>query len=110
MDRMDINQMKKFLIVLTPVFVFLTSGAFAFDQKTIDAARLCHNYVWDIPEFSNLPNAAISVFPSSSDDEGNYVSYWNVNWDDPKVRRAGTCHVKGDAVLNFEDYVKDSQN
>lgn len=101
--------MKKYLVVLTPLIILVTSNAFAFDQKTIDAARTCHNYIWDIPEFADLPNAAISVFPGSFDYDGNYTINWNINWDDPTVRRAGNCQIKGDNVLKFEDYVKDSQ-
>ena len=58
-----------------------------------------------MPEFAGLPNAAISVWPDSVN-EGTYVINWNVNWDDPTVRAAGNCTVKGEKVTGYEDYAK----
>lgn len=81
--------------------------ALSFDRKTLDATKACHDHVWfEIGEFKDLPNAAISAFPGSVDGE-TFVINWNVNWDDPRVRAAGNCTVTGNKVIAFEDYTKE---
>lgn len=98
--------MNKLMISLCMTVLISACGAAqAFDRATTNAAKTCHDHIWDIPEFAELPNAAISVWPSSAN-EGTYVINWNVNWDDPTVRAAGNCTVEGDAVTGFEDYTK----
>ena len=70
----------------------------AFDRETVDALKACHDHVWfDVPEFKDMPNAAVSVWPSS-EDGGTYVVFWNVSWDEPKVRAAGSCTVVGGKI------------
>ena len=87
------------------VLVCASGAAQAFDRATTAAAKACHDHIWEVPDFAQLPNAAISVWPSMVN-EGTYVINWNVNWDDPTVRAAGNCTVKDDAVIGFEDYTK----
>lgn len=78
----------------------------AFDRETVDALKACHDHVWfDVPEFKDMPNAAVSVWPSS-EDGGTYVVFWNVSWDEPKVRAAGSCTVVDGKITAFEDYTK----
>lgn len=80
------------------------SPSFAFDRKMTQALKACHDYLWfQVPEFTDLPNAAISVFPGIWGDD-QYVVFWNVYWDDPTLREAGNCQVKGDEVVGFEHY------
>lgn len=85
--------------------IFAATGAHAFDRQTTDALKLCHDYIWDVPEFKDLPNAAISVFPHSENDDTIIVN-WNVNWDQPTLRAAGNCTVIEGIVEGFEDYTK----
>ena len=93
-------------LVLTLASVALTLPAHAFDRVTIAATRACHDYVWfQVPEFKDLPNAAISAFPGRVDGKTHTIN-WNVNWDDPKVRAAGNCTVINNKVEGFEDYTK----
>ncbi len=93
----------RWLLLLFAVGLIPTAGA--FDRITTDALRMCHDYIWDTPEFKDLPNAAISVFPGSLD--GNtIVVNWNVNWDQPTVRAAGNCTVINGTLEGFEDYTK----
>lgn len=75
----------------------------AFDQLTTEALSLCHNYLWEVPEYEALPNAAISVFPGILEDTVTIV-FWNVYWDDPSVRAAGNCTIIEGSLEGFEDY------
>lgn len=81
------------------------TSAQAFDRQTTNALKACHDYVWEVPEFKDLPNAAVSVFPGSENGNAIVVN-WNVNWDQPTVRAAGNCTVIGGSVEGFEDYAK----
>lgn len=81
-------------------------AAQSFDRETVNALKACHDYVWfEIPDFKDLPNAAVSVFPGIMG-EGSITVFWNVMWDDPIVRAAGNCTTIGGAVEGFEDYTK----
>ena len=51
--------MKPFLVPV--VFASLATSAAAFDRQTTDALQICHDYLWEVPDFAALPNAAISV-------------------------------------------------
>lgn len=88
-------------------FVLIAVSAlpsFAFDRKMTEALKACHDYLWfQVPEFKDLPNAAINVYPGIWGDE-QYVVFWNVYWDDPTVREAGNCQIKGGDVIGFEHY------
>jgi hypothetical protein len=89
------------------LLIAVNQPAFSFDRNTLNATKACHDHVWfEVPEFSKLPNAAISAFPGSVDGE-TYVINWNVNWDDPRTRAAGNCTVMNEKVVAFEDYTKD---
>ena len=79
--------------------------ATAFDRETTNALKACHDYVWSVPDFAELPNAAVSVFPGW-ENENSRVVFWNVYWDEPTVRQAGNCTVIDGAVEGFEDYTK----
>ncbi len=87
------------------VFVFAANAACAFDRQTTNALKTCNHYIWEVPEFKDLPNAAISVFPSSEDGDTIVVN-WNVNCDQPTVRATGNGPVIGGNVEGFEDYTK----
>ena len=87
------------------VFVVVSSAAQAFDRQTTNALKTCHDYLWQVPEFADLPNAAIPVFPASENGDTIMVN-WNVNWDQPTVRAAGNCTVIDGNVEGFEDYTK----
>jgi len=78
--------------------------AHAFDRQTTDALQLCHNYLWEVPKYADLPNAAISVFPGILDDQ-SIVVFWSVYWDEPTTRAAGNCTIIDGAVEGFEDYL-----
>ncbi|MCV6825773.1 MULTISPECIES: hypothetical protein [Halocynthiibacter] len=85
--------------------VIAAGAAQAFDRQTTNALKACHDYIWDVPEFKDLPNAAISVFPGSENGDKIVVN-WNVNWDQPAVQAAGNCTVISGNVEGFEDYTK----
>ena len=77
------------------------TAAQAFDRETTNALKACHDYLWDVPEFDGLPNAAISVWPASVD--GNVITVnWIVDWTDPDVKAAGKCSFAGGEVIGFE--------
>ena len=83
--------------------VLAATGAAAFDRETVAALSACQDYLWDVPDYSNLPNAAISVWPASVD--GNVTKiYWAVDWTDPDVKAAGQCGYAGGEVINFEQF------
>lgn len=99
----------KFLTKAAIVFSVILSSpvsAQSFDRETVNALKACHDYVWsEVPEFKDLPNAAVSVFPGIIDGESITV-FWNVMWDDPTVRAAGNCTSISGKVEGFEDYTK----
>lgn len=94
----------KALITATILAIGFASSAHAFDRQTTDALQLCHDYLWDVPKYADLPNAAISVFPGILNDQ-SIVVFWNVYWDDPTIRAAGNCTIIDGAVKGFEDYL-----
>ncbi|MCC1491322.1 hypothetical protein [Cognatishimia sp. F0-27] len=75
----------------------------AFDRETTEALKACHDYLWEVPEFAELPNAALSVWPASSDNGVTKV-YWVVDWTDPELRAAGQCEYAGDEVIGYERF------
>ncbi|WP_193139051.1 MULTISPECIES: hypothetical protein [unclassified Meridianimarinicoccus] len=93
------------VVGLCLVLVGAASAAQAFDRQTTNALKTCHDYLWQVPEFMDMPNAAISVFPASQNGDTIIVN-WNVNWDEPTVRAAGNCTVIDGNVEGFEDYTK----
>ncbi|GGX67218.1 hypothetical protein GCM10007385_40380 [Tateyamaria omphalii] len=95
--------MKRCICTLLAVS-FLTVPAHAFDRKTTEALRLCHDYLWEVPEYADLPNAAISVFPGVFDDQSITV-FWNIYWDAPTTRSAGNCTIINGTLEGFEDYL-----
>lgn len=96
------------LVFLAAMLAASSSPSLAFDRKMTDALKACHDYLWfQVPEFKELPNAAISVFPGIWGD-GQLVVFWNVYWDDPTVREAGNCQVKDDEIIGFEHYGKNT--
>lgn len=62
----------------------------SFAASGDDELKACHDAAWNQVEFSDLPNAAVSVFLSSKDENG-IVAYWIVDWEGQQV--AGTCVV-----------------
>ncbi len=94
----------KALISAIPLIVCSAASVSAFDRQTTVALELCHSYLWEVPEFADLPNAAISVFPGLFDDNTITV-FWNVYWDDPMTRVAGNCTIVNGALEGFENYL-----
>jgi hypothetical protein len=99
--------MHKFYL-LAPLLVLATlpaeiAPAQAFDQQTTQALNACHDYLWDVPGFADLPNAAISVYPGLFDGDTITV-FWNIFWNEPTVRAAGNCTIIDGALEGFEDY------
>ena len=92
---------------LAAALVLAASAAQAFDRETTDALRTCHDHLWEVTDYADLPNAAMYVFPLSSND-GTVVVAWHILWDDPRTRGAGTCTVTGGAVEAFEDYTREA--
>lgn len=100
--------MKSIVTIATTCIALGASPVFAqaFDRETTNALQSCHDYLWsDVPEFKELPNAAISVFPGIMDGDTITV-FWNVMWDDPTVRAAGNCTVIKGKIEGVEDYTK----
>jgi hypothetical protein len=99
------------LVVTGVLIAALAAGSIArptlaFDEATIDATKACHDHVWfQVPDFGDLPNAAISAYPGVIDGE-TYIIFWNVRWGDPMTRAAGECTVVNGVVDAFEDYTK----
>ncbi|SHG82535.1 hypothetical protein [Marivita hallyeonensis] len=85
------------------VALSMTTAVLAFDRQTTDALKACHDYLWDVPEFAELPNAALSVWPASSNG-GLTKIYWVVDWTDPDIRAAGQCEYSGDEVIGYERF------
>ena len=96
-------RMSMISVAAAAVLAATAGSAAAFDRETVDALKACHDYVWfEVPEFKDMPNAAVSVWPSS-EDGGTFVVFWNVSWDEPKVRAAGSCTVVGGKITAFEE-------
>ena len=93
------------ILLAASIMIAANTSTYAFDRATVHALKACHNYLWDIPEFKDLPNAAISVFPGSVN-KNEYVINWNVNWDKPNVAAGGNCQVVKGEVIGFEHYGK----
>ena len=83
--------------------VAMAHPAFAFDRETVNALKACHDYVWEVPEFVDLPNAAVSVWPGEMAETSTTV-FWNVTWDDPAVKAAGICSYANGEVIGYEQY------
>jgi hypothetical protein len=79
------------------------SAAVAFDRETTNALKACHDYVWAVPDYAELPNAAISVWPANAG-EGVQKVYWVVDWTDPNVRAAGQCEYVDGEVVGYEPF------
>lgn len=93
------------ILALSSALAVIAGAGYAFDRETTNALRACHDYLWDVPEFAELPNAAISVFPASQNGDTIVVN-WNVAWDQPMTRGAGNCTVINGEIAGFEDYTK----
>jgi hypothetical protein len=91
--------------VLTTGFLIAVSAsaASAFDRETTNALQACHNYVWAVPDYADLPNAAISVWPANAGESVQKV-YWVVDWTDPDVRAAGQCEYANGEVVGYEPF------
>ncbi|WP_299508442.1 hypothetical protein [uncultured Roseobacter sp.] len=85
------------------VVISMATPVLAFDRETTDALKACHDHLWEVPEFGDLPNAALSVWPASSN-EGVTKVYWVVDWTDPNIRAAGQCEYSGDEVTGYERF------
>ncbi|WP_299775112.1 hypothetical protein [uncultured Tateyamaria sp.] len=94
----------KALLTAAILAIGFASSAHAFDRQTTDALQMCHDYLWEVPAYAELPNAAISVFPGIFDDQ-SIVVFWNVYWDEPTTRAAGNCTIIDGALEGVEDYL-----
>ncbi|MFO6464226.1 hypothetical protein ACK8OR_07535 [Jannaschia sp. KMU-145] len=87
--------------VLAIAACMIAPAAQAFDRQTTAALTACHDYLWEVPDFESLPNAAISVWPASID--GNVVKiHWIVDWTDPDVKAAGNCAYTDGEIIGYE--------
>ncbi len=77
--------MKK--IILSLLFVVFAGGVAQADIVNAQV-KACHDAVWSLDEFKNIPNAGISAYPGGFD-EKSFYAYWIVDWDDLQV--AGKC-------------------
>ncbi len=74
-----------------------------YSDETIEAAQTCHDKVWlEDERFSEFPNAAVSINPTTLDDNDPTIG-WIVEWDNPQVSASGTCLVEGDNVTVVDD-------
>ena len=91
-------------IVLAAIIVLaLPSAAFAQDTVTTSQLRACHDYVWQQPKFSDIPNAGVSIGGSDVKGDGNARVHWKVQWDD--MRTHGTCIVnRNNKVIDFQEH------
>lgn len=80
-------------------------SASAFDREVTEALKACHDYVWAVPEFEDMPNAAVSVWPASSNN-GITKVYWVVDWDDPAIQQAGTCEYAKEEVIAYNNFME----
>ena len=97
------------LIVGFALLALTTVTAQAFDRNVTAALGKCHNYLWDVPQFTSLPNAAISVWPASVNN-GVVKVYWVVDWTEPTVKAAGQCEVADGSVIGFENYLEQEKS
>lgn len=79
------------------------SAVHAFDRKTTEALTACHDHVWSVDVYADLPNAAISVWPATLEDDLTKV-YWVIDWTDPDIQAAGQCEYQGGDVVSFEAF------
>ncbi|MEM8540448.1 MAG: hypothetical protein AAGF25_05775 [Pseudomonadota bacterium] len=93
------------LVLSLAILVLVSETAHSFDQRVTAALANCHNHLWEVPAFAELPNAAISVWPGSETDDVIKV-YWVVDWTDPTVRAAGQCETSEGEVIGFENYLE----
>lgn len=72
-------------------------------QDFFDHLKVCHDTVWQIEEFSDLPNAAVSVHLGGFGDDSFYA-YWIVDWDDVQV--AGKCimQLQEPVIVQLTDF------
>ena len=77
--------------------------SYAFDRETTNALKACHDYVWAVPDYVELPNAAISVWPANAGESVQKV-YWVVDWTNPVVRTAGQCEYADGEVVGYEPF------
>ncbi|TDL84924.1 hypothetical protein [Meridianimarinicoccus aquatilis] len=92
--------------MLKPLLLFATLAltampAQAFDQRRTQVLTECHDYLWDVPAFDELPNAAISVYSGLMDSNAIMVF-----WGKPMLRAAGNCTIIDAALEGVEDYAR----
>ena len=93
----------KQFVVASCLFAASASFAHAFDRETTNALKACHDYVWAVPDYAELPNAAISVWPASVGESVLKV-YWVVDWTNPDVRAAGQCEYADGEIVGYEPF------
>ena len=70
-------------------FVFLLTISSPATAGEFDAhVKACHDAVWALKDYEDIPNAGVSAYIGGYDDNSFY-SYWIVDWDDVQV--AGKC-------------------
>ncbi len=93
----------KSIVLGTALVAATCTVASAFDRQTTDALKACHDTLWDLPEYTDLPNAAISVWPGWINDDSIKV-YWVVDWTDPDVQAAGQCVYADGKIAGYERF------
>lgn len=93
----------KSLLLGASITVTAATIAFAFDRETTDALQACHDTLWELPEYADLPNAAISVWPGWINEDSIKV-YWVVDWTDPDIQAAGQCVYADNEISGYERF------
>ena len=97
------NRKFQLLVAACSLTVISALATYAFDRETTEALKACHDKVWTVDAYADLPNAAISVWPASSED-GLTKVYWVVEWTDPDIQAAGQCQYQDGGVITVEPF------
>ena len=80
-------------------------GSSSFAGEFDAQMKVCHDAVWQMDEFKNIPNAGVSVHLGGYDDSSFYA-YWIIDWDNLQV--AGKCLMdrKKPTITKITDFRK----
>jgi hypothetical protein len=81
----------------------LTAGSAVAGSATPQQLKACHDHLWEVPKFRDIPNAGISIEGSEAGGKGKARVHWRVEWDNMHAR--GICMVDPDlTILHFEEH------
>jgi len=93
--KLDSRALVGMLVALTASI--LVAPAALSQQVAPEQLKACHDYVWQLPQFKDIPNAGISVQAGEVSDRGNSRVHWRVDWD--------SNHAKGGCIVNPQNKV-----